>query len=65
MRGAGDSITRQSELDPAKAQAALTEAKGCVDAVSPTNRDAYREASDRADLRPRRWSSSLTPEHHH
>jgi F-type H+-transporting ATPase subunit epsilon len=42
-----DSITRQSELDPAKAQAALTEAKAAYDAVDINDQDAYRVASDR------------------
>jgi F-type H+-transporting ATPase subunit epsilon len=42
-----DSITRQSELDPAKAQAALTEAKAAYDAVDINDQDAYRIASDR------------------
>ena len=42
-----DSITRQSELDPAKAQAALAEAKAAYDAVDINDQDAYRVASDR------------------
>ena len=42
-----DSITRQSELDPAKADAALAEAKTAFNAVNMADRDAYRIASDR------------------
>jgi F-type H+-transporting ATPase subunit epsilon len=42
-----DSITRQSELDPATADAALAEAKAAFNAVDVADRDAYRLASDR------------------
>ena len=42
-----DSITRQSELDPATADAALAEAKAAFGAADMADRDAYREASDR------------------
>ena len=42
-----DSITRQSELDPAKADAALAEAKAAYNAADVADRDAYREATDR------------------
>lgn len=42
-----DAIIRQSELDPAKAAAALGEAKAAYDAVDMTNANAYREVSDR------------------
>jgi F-type H+-transporting ATPase subunit epsilon len=58
-----DSITRQSELDPAKAQAALTEAKAAFDAVNLADRDAYREASDRL-ISAQAMVDSLTPDHH-
>jgi F-type H+-transporting ATPase subunit epsilon len=42
-----DSITRQSELDPAKAAEGLSAAKTAYDAVDINDPDAYREASDR------------------
>ena len=42
-----DAITRQSELNPATAAKLLEEAKAAYDAVDMTDRDAYREASDR------------------
>lgn len=42
-----DAIIRQSELDPAKAAAALGEAKAAYDAVDMTNANTYREVSDR------------------
>jgi F-type H+-transporting ATPase subunit epsilon len=58
-----DSITRQSELDPAKAQAALAEAKAAFDAVNLADRDAYREASDRL-ISAQAMVDSLTPDHH-
>jgi F-type H+-transporting ATPase subunit epsilon len=41
-----DSITRQSELDPAKAAEAVRTAKTAYDAVDINDRDAYRIASD-------------------
>jgi F-type H+-transporting ATPase subunit epsilon len=59
-----DSITRQSELDPAKAQAALAEAKTAYDAVDLADRDAYREASDRL-ISAQAMVDSLPSEHHH
>jgi len=42
-----DAIIRQSELNPATAAKLLEEAKAAYDAVDMTDRDAYREASDR------------------
>lgn len=42
-----DSITRQSELDPVKANEALAGAKAAYAAVDLQDRDAYREVSDR------------------
>jgi F-type H+-transporting ATPase subunit epsilon len=59
-----DSITRQSELDPAKAQAALAEAKTAFSAVNMADRDAYREASDRL-ISAQAMVDSLAPDHHH
>jgi F-type H+-transporting ATPase subunit epsilon len=57
-----DSITRQSELDPGKAQAALAEAKATFSAVSLTDRDAYRDASDRL-ISAQAMVDSLAPDH--
>jgi F-type H+-transporting ATPase subunit epsilon len=59
-----DSITRQSELDPAKAQAALAEAKTAFSAVNMADRDAYREASDRL-ISAQAMVDSLAADHHH
>jgi F-type H+-transporting ATPase subunit epsilon len=42
-----DDITRKSDLDPQRAEAALAEAKTAYDATDINNRDDYREASDR------------------
>ena len=42
-----DDITRKSDLDIHVAEAALTKAKEAYAAVDITNRDDYREASDR------------------
>jgi F-type H+-transporting ATPase subunit epsilon len=42
-----DEIIPQDQLDAAKAQAALSEAKAAYDAVDIHDADAYREASDR------------------
>jgi F-type H+-transporting ATPase subunit epsilon len=42
-----DDITRKSDLDPQRAEAALADAKAAYDAVDINNRDDYREASDR------------------
>jgi F-type H+-transporting ATPase subunit epsilon len=42
-----DAIIRQSELNPARAAEALTQAKAAYDAVDMTDTNAYREASDR------------------
>jgi F-type H+-transporting ATPase subunit epsilon len=42
-----DDITRRSDLDPQVAAEALTAAKAAYDAVDMTDRDAYREATDR------------------
>jgi F-type H+-transporting ATPase subunit epsilon len=42
-----DAIIRQADLDPAAAQAAVTEARAAYDAVDIMDRDAYREVSDR------------------
>jgi F-type H+-transporting ATPase subunit epsilon len=42
-----DDITRQSDLDIHGAEGALAKAKEAYDAVDITNRDDYREASDR------------------
>jgi F-type H+-transporting ATPase subunit epsilon len=42
-----DSITRQSELNPAKAAEGLAAAKAAYDEVDVNDADAYREASDR------------------
>jgi F-type H+-transporting ATPase subunit epsilon len=42
-----DDITRKSDLDPQRAEAALADAKTAYDAVDINNRDDYREASDR------------------
>jgi F-type H+-transporting ATPase subunit epsilon len=58
-----DSITRQSELDPGKAQAALAEAKATFSAVSLTDGDAYRDASDRL-ISAQAMVDSLVPDHH-
>lgn len=42
-----DEIIRQSDIDPAAAQAKLAEAKAEFDAVDLNDADAYREASDK------------------
>jgi F-type H+-transporting ATPase subunit epsilon len=42
-----DDITRKSDLDPQRAEAALADAKTAYDATDINNRDDYREASDR------------------
>ncbi len=41
-----DTITRQSELDPAKAAEALTAAQANYAGTNMADRDAYREAAD-------------------
>ncbi len=57
-----DSIIRQSELDPATAQAALTAAKAAYDATDIADSDAYREASDRL-ISAQAMVDSITPHH--
>jgi F-type H+-transporting ATPase subunit epsilon len=42
-----DSITRQADLDPAKAAQGLAEAQAGYDATDMQDSEAYREASDR------------------
>jgi F-type H+-transporting ATPase subunit epsilon len=58
-----DSITRQSELDPAKADAALAEAKTAFNAVNMADRDAYRVASDRL-ISAQAMVDSIAASHH-
>ncbi|HEY1856984.1 ATP synthase F1 subunit epsilon [Acidocella sp.] len=59
-----DSITRQSELDPAKADAALAEATTAFNAVNMADRDAYRVASDRL-ISAQAMVDCIAASHHH
>ena len=58
-----DAITRQSDLDPAKAEAALAEAKTAFNAVDMADRDDYREASDRL-ISAQAMVDSIAASHH-
>jgi F-type H+-transporting ATPase subunit epsilon len=58
-----DSITRQAELDPAKAEAALAEARTAFNAVDMADRDAYRVASDRL-ISAQAMVDSIAATHH-
>jgi F-type H+-transporting ATPase subunit epsilon len=55
-----DAIIPQDELDPAKAQAALDEAKAAYEAMDIHDRDAYRIASDRL-ISAQAMVDSVTP----
>jgi F-type H+-transporting ATPase subunit epsilon len=56
-----DSIIRQSELNFATADLALTDAKSAYDAVDINDRDAYREVSDRL-ISAQAMVDSITPQ---
>lgn len=55
-----DAIIPQEELDGATAQGLVAEAKAAYDAVDMTDRDAYREASDRL-ISAQAMLDSVTP----